>query len=78
MDLAMRHKMKIALVTAGLLLAGLAFAAPTTFWSHDATAANACTQSCQARFKQCMKSSGDRNACTDQLNSCRNQCFAGG
>lgn len=78
MDFAMRHKMKIALLAAGLGLAGLVFAGPTTFWSQDAVAANACTQSCQVRFKQCMKSSGDRNACTDALNSCRNQCFAGG
>ena len=78
MDFAMRHKMKLAIVAAGLLLGGMAVAAPTAFWVDQAVAANACTQSCQVRFQQCMKSSGDRNACTDQLNSCRNQCFAGG
>ena len=76
MDFAMRHKIKFMLMAAGLLLAGLAFAGPTTFLSQEATAGNACSQSCQVRFQQCMKSSGDRNACTDGLNSCRNQCFA--
>ena len=74
----MLHKLKIALVSAGLVLGGLAFATPTTFWTDEAAAANACTRSCQVKFQQCMRSSGDRNACTDALNSCRNQCFAGG
>jgi hypothetical protein len=69
--------LKIALLVAGLLFGSFAFTVPT-FWSEEAAAANACTQSCQVRFQQCMKSSGDRNACTDALNSCRNQCFAGG
>lgn len=76
MDFAMRHKIKIMALAAGLVLGGLAFAGPAWLGSVEATAGNACTQSCQVRFQQCMKSSGDRNACTDELNSCRNQCFA--
>jgi hypothetical protein len=78
MEFAMRHRIRIALLTAGLLVGGLAIAAPAPFCSGEATAGNACTQRCQVRFQKCMKSSRDRNACTDALNSCRNQCFAGG
>lgn len=77
MEFAMRHKIKIVAVAAALA-AGAAFWMPAPIVSTSATAANACTQTCQVRFQQCMKDSGDRNACTDELNSCRNQCFAGG
>ena len=76
MDFVMRHKIKIVLLAAGLTLGALAFGGPAAFLTGEATAGNACTQTCQVKFQQCMKSSGDRNACTDQLNSCRNQCFA--
>lgn len=75
MEIAMRHKIKIAVVAAGLGLA-LALGLSAPIGSEPAKAANACTQTCQVRFQQCMKDSGDRNACTDELNSCRNQCFA--
>jgi hypothetical protein len=77
MDFAMRHKLKLAGLAAALAVA-LAFGLPAPIAGQKASAANACTQSCQVRFQQCMKGSGDRNACTDELNSCRNQCFAGG
>lgn len=77
MELAMRHKLKIACLAVALAVAlGIGLSLPIV--SQKASAANACTQSCQIKFQQCMKGSGDRNACTDELNSCRNQCFAGG
>ena len=71
----MRHKLKIVGLAAALAVAlGIGLSMPIV--SQKASAANACTQSCQVKFQQCMKGSGDRNACTDELNSCRNQCFA--
>ncbi len=42
-----------------------------------AVAGNICTSQCKAQFGQCVKSTGDRSTCQQQLSACLDQCPGG-